>query len=181
MEVLRPLVFAQLPFRMRRPGPMLRSPCLRPCSTRYTRAKRACLGALLVAVGNAGCTDGLAFRQDKSLKITAPLNSELVSEPVVVTWQFAPRRSKVKSFLIFVDRAPQPPGQTIDHFKVDNRSNIYASSGTSVEIPAFEAASTGPKNRRNRHRILVISLDSAGRRIGEGSAHVEIDVFREEA
>ena len=181
MEVLRPLVFARLPSRMRRPVPMFRSLSLRRCSTRSAGVVRACLGALFVAVGTAGCTDGLAFRQDKSLKITAPLNSELVSEPLVVTWQLAPRPSEVKSFLIFVDRAPQPPGQTIDHFKVDNRSNIYASSGTSVEIPAFEAASTGPKNRRNRHRILIISLDADGQRIGEGSAHVEIDVFREEA
>lgn len=177
MEVLRPLVFAPIPTSIE-PSP-LSSPM--SSTPRSTRVLRACLGASLVAFGAAGCTDGLAFRQDKSLKITAPLQSELVSEPVVVTWRIAPRPAKVKSFLVFVDRAPQPPGKTIDHFKVDNRSNIYASSGNSVEIRAFESASTGPKNRRNRHRILVISLNAAGQRIGESSAHVEIDVFREEA
>lgn len=127
-----------------------------------------------------GCTDGLSFRQDDRLKIVSPLDGELVGEPVLVEWRMDPRPASVRGFLIFVDRAPQPPGKSIEHFKPDDRSNIYESSTESVEIAAFESASSGPKNRRNRHRVLIVALDDRGRRIGEASDHVEIDVFRDE-
>lgn len=128
----------------------------------------------------SGCTDGLSFRQDDRLQIVSPLDGELVGEPVLVEWRMEPRPASVKGFLIFVDRAPQPPGKSIEHFRPDDRSNIYESSTESVEIAAFESASSGPKNRRNRHRVLIIALDDRGRRIGEASDHVEIDVFRDE-
>lgn len=128
----------------------------------------------------SGCTDGLSFRQDDRLEIVSPLDGELVGEPVLVEWRMEPRPASVKGFLIFVDRAPQPPGKSIEHFRPDDRSNIYESSTESVEIAAFESASSGPKNRRNRHRVLIIALDDRGRRIGEASDHVEIDVFRDE-
>ena len=128
----------------------------------------------------SGCTDGLSFRQDDRLQIVSPLDGELVGEPVLVEWRMEPRPASVKGFLIFVDRAPQPPGKSIEHFRPDDRSNIYESSTESVEIAAFESASSGPKNRRNRHRVLIIALDDRGRRIGEARDHVEIDVFRDE-
>lgn len=128
----------------------------------------------------SGCTDGLSFRQNERLKIVSPLDGELVGEPVLVEWRMDPRPESVKEFLIFVDRAPQPPGKSIEHFRPDDRSSIYGSSTESVEIAAFESASSGPKNRRNRHRVLIIALDDRGRRIGEASDHVEIDVFRDE-
>ncbi len=129
---------------------------------------------------SSGCTDGLSFRQDDRLKIVSPLDGELVGEPVLVEWRMEPRPTSVKGFLVFIDRAPQPPGKTIEHFKPDNRSNIYESTTESVEIAAFESAVSGPKNRRNRHRVLIVALDDRGRRIGEASDHVEIDVFRDE-
>ena len=145
---------------------------------RPARRTVACL--VLLSALASGCTDGLSFRQDERLKIVSPLDGELVGEPVLVEWQMKPRPASVKKFLVFVDRAPQPPGQSVEHFKPDDRSNIYESSTNSVEIAAFESAATGPKNRRNRHRVLIIPLDALGRRIGEASDHVEIDVFRDE-
>ena len=145
---------------------------------RRTRHAIAC--ALMFGALTSGCTDGLSFRQDERLKIVSPLDGELVGEPVLVEWRMKPRPASVKGFLVFVDRAPQPPGTSVEHFKPDDRSNIYGSSTNSVEIAAFESAATGPKNRRNRHRVLIIPLDDLGRRIGEASDHVEIDVFRDE-
>ena len=136
--------------------------------------------AVVATVSTSACTDGLAFRQDDRLRIVAPLDGELVGEPVLVEWRMQPRPATVKGFLVFIDRAPQPPGKTVEHFRSDNRSNIYSSATQSVGIAAFETATTGPKNRRNRHRILVVPVDAQGRRIGESSTHTEIDVFREE-
>ncbi len=137
------------------------------------------LGALVLA-SLTSCAKGLSFRRDDRLVITAPGDGELVSEPVLVEWTMTPRPANVRGFLVLVDRAPQPPGTTIEHFKVDNRSNLYRTDLLSVEIPAFESATTGPKNRRNRHRIVVVPLDGDGRRVGENSEHIEVDVFRDE-
>ncbi len=138
--------------------------------------------ALIVALSSlsTACADGLSFRQDDALTIVAPLDGELVGEPLLVEWEVTPRPANVAGFVVFVDRAPQPAGKSIEHFKADNRSNIYETNTTSVEIPAFETATTGPQNRRNRHRILIVPVDAEGRRIGEGSEHIEIDVFRED-
>ena len=134
----------------------------------------------MLSAHTSGCTEALSDPQDDRLKIVSPLDGELVGEPVLVEWRMDPRPASVRGFLIFVDRAPQPPGKSIEHFKPDDRSNIYESSTESVEIAAFESASSGPKNRRNRHRVLIVALDDRGRRIGEASDHVEIDVFRDE-
>lgn len=139
------------------------------------------MAVISVIVATAtGCADGLSFRQDDRLVIVAPLDGELVGEPLLVEWKMTPRPSSVAGFLVFVDRAPQPPGKTIGHFTSDNRSNIYETLTESFEVPAFESSATGPKNRRNRHRILIVPVDAAGRRIGESSTHTEIDVFRED-
>ena len=135
---------------------------------------------LISSTSLAGCAEGLSFRRDDRLVITAPGDGELVSEPVLVQWTMKPQPAQVRGFLVLVDRAPQPPGTTVEHFKVDNRSNLYKTDTLSVEIPAFEAGTTGPKNRRNRHRIVVVPLDAAGRRVGENSEHIEVDVFRDE-
>lgn len=140
----------------------------------------SCSLATLALTSLTSCAEGLSFRRDDRLVITAPGDGELVSEPVLVEWKMSPRPANVRGFLVLVDRAPQPPGSTIEHFKVDNRSNLYQTATLSVEIPALEASTTGPKNRRNRHRIVVIALDAAGRRIGENSEHIEVDVFRDE-
>ena len=150
-------------------------------TTSLLRRVRTALAAVAVLSTLPGCADGLSFRNNRALQITAPLDGELVSEPLLVEWSMKPRPSSVKGYLVFVDRAPQPPGKTIEHFKIDNRSNIYDATESSVEIPALEQKTDGPSSRRNQHRIVVIPLDGQGRRIGENSAHVEIDVFREEA
>jgi hypothetical protein len=136
---------------------------------------------LTCALTLTSCASGLSFRHDDRLKITAPADGELVSEPVLVEWTMTPRPASVKRFLVLVDRPPQPPGTSIEHFKVDDRSNLYPTDTLSVEIPAFEAATSGPKKLRNRHRIVVIPLDASGRRIGENSEHIEVDVFREDS
>jgi hypothetical protein len=142
--------------------------------------KRILVGASVCVLTLSSCASGLSFRHDDRLTITAPADGELVSEPVLVEWTMRPRPASVKSFLVLVDRPPQPPGTSVEHFKVDDRSNLYPADGLSVEIPAFEAETTGPENRRNRHRIVVVPLDADGRRIGENSEHIEVDVFRDE-
>ena len=158
------------------PGAHLRSFALSPSTL---AARRLVVGAVAVLC-LTGCSEGLSFRQDDRLKITAPLDGELVSEPLLVEWKMSPRPDSVKGFLVFVDRAPQPPGKTIEHFKPENRSNVYRASGTSIEIAALERATTGPNSRRDQHRILIVPVDAGGRRIGENSVHIEVDVFREE-
>jgi hypothetical protein len=124
--------------------------------------------------------DGLAFRQNDSIKIAVPAERELVSEPLTVEWTMDPKPAGVAGFMLFVDRGPQPPGKSIDHFKEDNRLNIYSSAESPFEIPAIERREGVAKKVRDHHLLTVIALDADGRRIGETAAIVDFVVFEEE-
>lgn len=144
-----------------------------------TRRWSSTVGALSIVVALTGCADNLSFRRDDSLTIVTPADRELVGTPLRVQWQVRPRPAAVRAFAVFVDRAPQPPGTTIEHFKEDNRVGIFVTKATSLAIPAFERRQGVAKALRDRHRVVVVPLDARGRRIGENVDTVEFDVFVE--
>jgi hypothetical protein len=146
------------------------------------RSARWCRRALVAAtlVVPTGCAKDLAFRRTSGFEITAPASRELVSEPLLVEWNADALGPAVKGFALFVDRAPQPPGKTIEHFALDKRSNIYLAAASPVEVPNFERRLGVAKGERDRHWVTVVALDAKGRRIGESYARVEFTVFEDQ-
>lgn len=153
----------------------------------------AVLAALL-----AGCAvSGLAFRVDDRVEITHPEDRASVTLPVTITWTvdgFDVAGPDAGRFGVFVDRAPQPPGEGLDWFARDDDScrpedgcpdaeyfrqrQIHATSDTSFVIDALPPPSTsrGPE----RHEVTIVLLDGDDRRIGESAFHVEFEVDRED-
>jgi hypothetical protein len=138
------------------------------------------LAATAVLV-SAGCTSGLAFRANDDLQITSPVENDVVSVPVDVAWTMEPRPSNVAGFAVYVDRNPQPPGKTIEYFRDDNRSRIYLTKEPTVQITAIEPRNGVARRIENDHELVVVALDSDGRRIGETVARVKFEVFVEES
>lgn len=169
--------------------------------------QRGC-AALLLAVSLllSGCvSQGLAFRLDKRLTITAPPNRSAVSLPLTVRWQIkdfaviAPGstasgpRDKVGYFGVFVDGTPQPPGKTLAWIAHKDRScrasdgcpnaeylaarNIYSTSSMSITFPQLPRISVD-NNTKERHHVTIILLDPQGRRIGESAFQVDFTLLR---
>jgi hypothetical protein len=141
-------------------------------------------GAVLGGVALGGCASGgpfdphgLAFRRDDSIKIAVPEDRELVSEPLSVEWKQEPMTQQVAGYLLFVDRGPQPPGKTIEHFAEDNRAKIYSAVKSPFQIPVIERRDGVAKKVRDQHELIIVPVDLAGRRIGETSAVVHFTVF----
>jgi hypothetical protein len=156
----------------------------------------AVLAALLMS---AGCTDysQLAFRQDSRLSISSPRSHELVTLPLALTWSM--RDFEIVSagtgepsknaghFALFVDKAPIRPGHTLrdiagrdtscdrdpscpdDQYLADR--GVYTTAATSFELLAVAPLTS--KQAEQLHDVTIVLLDSAGRRIGESSWHVQ--------
>ncbi|MHB8508868.1 MAG: hypothetical protein ACYDGR_09505 [Candidatus Dormibacteria bacterium] len=137
-------------------------------------------GALLVSVIlAAGCApplraDGLLFVQDRRLLITSPADHAVVSTPTVIRWRFAGRTDT--RFQVFVDRAPQPPGETLDWFVRFDRTGIYETTATELPLNRIARFGRDGTTRENLHEITVVIADTSGRRIGETEAYVDFYV-----
>jgi uncharacterized protein (DUF58 family) len=139
--------------------------------------------AFAAALTFGGCTSGLAFRASDDLQITGPVDGDVVSAPLDVTWTMEPRPAEVKGFAVYVDRNPQPPGKSIEYFRDDNRARIYVTESSdqlSLQIPAIEPRRGVASSVKNDHEIVVVPLDGDGRRIGEHVDRVGFEVFVEE-
>jgi hypothetical protein len=163
-------------------------------------------GCLLVGTGCGANSvsqnlsiDGLAFTQDRSISIMVPEPQELVSVPLIVEWD-AVMTNRIAGFTVLIDRSPQPPGKSIDYFALDNQANIYVvpaepSTDRDVElaaerevegsfrfeIPAIEKRAGVALAVQDDHEVVIIPIDLAGNRIGEGFAAAEFTVYREES
>ena len=145
--------------------------------------------ALAVAVVLlAGCsqfaTDGLSLRADRSISIITPKNRSRVPLPLQVTWtDSAPRPGG--SYVVLIDRAPMPPGETMHWFAKGDadcattpscpdamylaRRGVTITSDTSVSI-AIVPPLTGSRSS-NFHELTVVRLGADGRRDGETAAN----------
>lgn len=134
---------------------------------------------LLLALTALACGRDLQFKRDDRIEVQHPENFAEVKEPVTVRWtarDFDPQTDG--SFLVFVDRAPMPPGQTIEYFNRRNRDNIIASDRPQVTIEVLESRPAAPTVEQNRHFVTIVLVDTEGRRIGETSGSVEFDVIK---
>ena len=141
----------------------------------------------------AGCSqfavDGLALRADRSISITTPESRAEVSAPLTVTW--TDRTPKPGgSYLVLIDRAPMPPGETVDWFAKGDadcaatpscpdelylaRRGITEAATTEVEIAIVPPL----KNSRSGtfHELTIVRLDAEGRRDGETSATTQFEL-----
>lgn len=163
---------------------------------------------LIVAAALPGCVaEGLAFRTDTRLEITSPEDRSEVTLPLTVSWTVRdfqivePEEGAVEAedagyFGVFVDRAPQPPGEPVSWVARDDTGcrpadgcpdkeylavrGIYETTQTSITLDQLPQP-VGEPTTRERHTITVVLLDPAGRRIGESAFSVDFTVDREGA
>ena len=154
--------------------------------------KRAALVLALVLLANGCATRGIAFRQDDRLSFVAPDDRAEISLPVTVQWKVDDFDVPTDgSYAVFVDRAPQPSGKTLDWLARNddacrsattcpdaswfNQRNVYPTTNTSMKIERLPARSD---NRREFHEVTVVLVDRNGRRIGETGWTLEFQVKR---
>lgn len=136
-------------------------------------------GAVAGVVGLSGCQGQLLFRNDHRVTIESPANFATVTLPVTIRWQardFTPPSSG--RFLVFVDRSPQPPGDSINDFPASDRAGIYTVDGNEIRLSVFARDPQAPPAEQDHHEVTVILVGPDGRRIGETAGFVEFDVRR---
>jgi hypothetical protein len=158
------------------------------------------LGLALFASSCA--TSGLAFVQDDRLEIVSPVSHTKVSLPVTIRWKvdgFRVTRPDGMSdrnsgyFGIFVDRAPVPPGKTLDWIARDDKRCLanppcpdelyFADRETYTTDQTFFTLAQLPDQDayqgHETHEVSIVLLDGAGRRIGESAWYVTLRYDRD--
>jgi hypothetical protein len=158
------------------------------------------LGLALLASSCA--TSGLAFVQDDRVEIVSPRSHDKVTLPVTVRWNVKEFRISGKDgrsdpnagyFALFVDRAPVPPGKTLDWIARDDRRcraipgcpdelyfadrEVFTTDKTSFtfeHLPDQEAY-----QGHEIHDLSIVLLDGTGRRIGESAWYITLRYDRD--
>jgi hypothetical protein len=154
--------------------------------------KRVALLFALVVLTNGCAVRGIAFRQDDRLSFVTPGDRAEVTLPFTVAWKVddfdVPRDG---SYAVFVDRAPQPPGKTLEWLARDddscrtadgcpdatwfNERDVFPTTKTELTIDRLPARTD---DRREVHEVTVVLLDRDGRRVGETGWTLEVQVAR---
>jgi hypothetical protein len=151
----------------------------------------------LAALASTGCSfSGLAFATDDRLEITSPEDRAEVTLPLTVRWRAHDLDLGNGTFGIFVDRAPQPPGEPLawiardDDTCVASRAcpdeqylaerGVYSTRRTSFTIDILPRTNPLDVRRREFHEFTIVLLDARGVRIGESAWFVEFQVEREQ-
>lgn len=170
---------------------------LRGCS-------RAAAGFLAVLVLSGCVSQGLAFRVDDRLSISSPKDRSEVTLPLTVRWDIRDfdvvqpgtstdrPRGNAGYFAVFIDGTPQPPGKDLAWLARKDRScrptdgcpdaeylaarNIYSTSAQQITFAQLPRPSDSTK--KERHRVTIVLLDPAGKRIGESAFQSEFIVKR---
>lgn len=160
--------------------------------------KRSRLAACaLVAAGllAAGCgASGLSFVTDERVEILEPRDRASVRLPLEVRWR-AEGIEPGGSFGVFVDRAPQPPGETFRWIARDDNGcvaslgcpdqtyladrGVFATSETTFRIELLPRTVAEEQQRREFHELTIVLLDADGRRVGESAWFVDFQVERD--
>ncbi|NEE04365.1 hypothetical protein [Phytoactinopolyspora halotolerans] len=167
------------------------------------RAGCAALALLALAVPACGGRD-LLFVQDDRLTVLAPENRASAELPVSVRWRIddfrvvspgsAPASPDAGFFGVFVDRAPIPPGETLEELAADDPECVRIRSCPDSEYFAIRGAYTttdtsftldsipriGTDHGSDVHTVTIVLLDSEGRRIGESAWYAEFTLPNED-
>jgi hypothetical protein len=168
-------------------------------------ARLAAAGLLLIVVSTGCGRHGLSFVRDDRLEIVAPLDRGQVRLPVTIRWtvkDFAvtgrtgSKRPDAGYFGVYVDRAPQPSGETFRWFAKDDHQckvtpgcpdrtyyaskNVYDTTNktfTITRLPDLRAEEA--RRFREFHEVAIVLLDGEGERIGERAFSVQFELKRE--
>jgi hypothetical protein len=160
-------------------------------AARRRRSTAIALG--LLAVAPACRSDGLAFRQDRRVRIVAPRNNSVVPLPAVLRW--TAHRMRGERFVVLIDVSPMPPGQGLDYFARDDVScrradgcpdaqylanlGVHVTTGTSFTIDALrDTGTTTRTSAGDRHTATIALIDQAGVRRSEAAFQVDFIVER---
>lgn len=162
------------------------------------------IACTLVMAALSGCAvQGLAFQVDDRLEILSPADREKVRLPVTVTWEIrdfevtGPDGSTDPEsgyFGVFLDRAPPPPGETVEWVAKDDRSchprdgcpskqylaerGIFTTTEEQFVLKSLPPPTDDQTRRREFHEVTIVLLDGSGRRIGESAFTSEFEVKR---
>lgn len=140
----------------------------------------------------ASCrVEGIDLVVDDRIRITSPDDRAEVALPVEVRWAARDLPSGAR-FAVFVDRAPQPPGEPLAWFAREDETcrpadgcpsayyfaqrSIYETEAQRHRIVALAPRRDMARGRRDHHEVTVVVLDERGRRVGEAAAFVELRV-----
>ena len=134
-------------------------------------------GLFAVLVGS-GCQTQLLFRNDHRITITTPSSFANVHKPLTIRWVTrdftAPQDGHYE---VFLDRDPQPPGESLHYFAGQSLQFIWTVDTTSFRVPYLPLPDpNAPQLEQEHHTVTVILVDTQGRRIGETSGFVEFYV-----
>jgi hypothetical protein len=155
--------------------------------------RRVALLLALVLLANGCAVTGIAFREDDRLSFVSPGDRDEVTLPLTVTWEVEDFDVPNDGFFaVFVDRAPQPPGKTLEWLARNDDScrvadgcpdeewfaqrDVFRTRDTELTIERLPARSD---DRREFHEVTVVLVDGEGRRIGETGWTLEFQVERE--
>ena len=160
------------------------------------------LVALLPGCGLTHLQD-LNFRVDDRLTFTSPQDRALVTRPITVTWKMTdfriaapgsePPSRDAGYFVVFVDRSPIKPGQTLDAVAHGDtfceqspdcpdrtyfhEHEVYPTTATSLTLKQIPNVA-GNKEDTQVHTITIVLVDTAGHRIGEGAWELDVRMKR---
>ena len=158
--------------------------------------RRIRLAALVLAGATllpACAVSGLGFANDHRVKIITPKDRAKVDLPVTITWR-APKiqRSATKGpfFVVFLDRAPIRPGQSLRAVADDtcNRTPgcpdlsylrdryVFVMKTTSLTLDVVPKKSGQRTGAKESHEATIVLVDADGRRMGEAAYKVEFSV-----
>ena len=159
----------------------------------------------LLFLATACGVNGLSFKNDERVDIVAPKDRAEVQFPVAIRWTVKDfsvtgpnERSDPNSgyFGVFVDREPQPPGETFRYLSRNDATckitpgcpstgyfeslGAYVTTKTSFVITSLpERRPESERRFRDFHEVNVVLLDGRGERIGESAFRVEFQLRRE--
>lgn len=158
------------------------------------------MSAVVVGGSFAGCaTEGLSFRADERVEITAPADRATVELPQTFEWTVRDFEVTGRSgeagdgaglFALFLDRTPVGPGDDVDEaLSADEearcgddracRDAALAQRGVWVtedtRLTVDQVGTTG-RASDDLHRLTLVLVDGRGRRVGESAFSVEFRV-----
>lgn len=149
---------------------------------------------------------GLDISQDKRLEFTSPVDRAKITLPLTVSWTTKDFKitgadggssADAGYFGVFIDRSPQPPGETQGWIVRDDEQcrstpgcpnvdylasfNIFSTTDERFVIDRVAQPSSQARRRREFHEITVVLLNGRGERIGESGFTRQFEVDRDVA
>jgi len=145
------------------------------------------LAGLLVSSALLASCGGQTLQRASGLQFQT-LGDEALAQPVTLSWDVdAALQARVDAgeiiFGVFVDRSPLPPGGSLRDLADDDCRNrvvtcpdaewladrrVFATRGAALQVSGLGDRRTSKRdNEPDRHRAVVVLLDSTGTRVDE--------------